>query len=61
MRIMQTVAMLDTTTAEIVKMTLPFEGNTVREIYSILATTGARGDRSHGIDAVVWEPYGRVI
>jgi hypothetical protein len=50
----------ETTTAEIVKMTLPYEGNNVREVYSILATPGARGDRSHGIDAVVCDPHGRV-
>ena len=33
----QTVAMLDTTTGEVVKMTLTHEGNNVREFYSSLA------------------------
>jgi hypothetical protein len=33
----QTVAMLDTATGEVVKMTLTHEGNKVREFYSTLA------------------------
>jgi hypothetical protein len=33
----QTVAMLDTTTGEVVKMTVTHEGNNVREFYSTLA------------------------
>jgi hypothetical protein len=55
----QTLAMLDTTTGEVVTMTLKHEGNNVREFYSTLARP-VRVDRSHWIDAVVCEPLGRV-
>ena len=34
----QTLAMLDTTTGEVVEATLKHEGDTVREFYSPLAT-----------------------
>jgi hypothetical protein len=47
----QTVAMLDTTTGELVKMTLKHDGNNVREFYSQLPRPVC-GHRSHGIDAV---------
>jgi hypothetical protein len=44
----QTVAMLDTTTGEVVKMTLTHEGNNVREFYG---KPGACGDpRALGLD-----------
>jgi hypothetical protein len=45
--------MLDTTTGEVVKKTLKHESNDVREFYSNLPATGACGNRSHGINAVV--------
>jgi hypothetical protein len=48
----QTLAMLDTATGEVVKATLKHEGNHVPEFCS---ATGACGDRSHRIHAVVCE------
>src|SRR5713101_9705492 len=45
----QTVAMLDTTTGEVVKMTLTHEGDNVREFYSSL--TRRMPDRSSGRDS----------
>jgi len=44
--------MLDTTTGEVVEVTLKHEGDNVREFYSSLPRR-ASGYRSHGIDAVV--------
>jgi hypothetical protein len=54
----QTLAMLDTNTGEVVKRTLQHEGNNVRELFQPCAT-GSCGNRSHWIDAVVFEPHGR--
>jgi hypothetical protein len=54
----QTLAMLDTETGEVVRMTLLHEGKNVREFYSALPP-GACGHRSNGIDAVAREPDGR--
>jgi chromosome condensin MukBEF ATPase and DNA-binding subunit MukB len=48
----ETLAMLDTTTGEVVKKTLKHESNNVRVLFQS-STTGACGNRSHGIDAVV--------
>ena len=50
----QTLAMLDTTTGEVVNMTLKHEGNNL----FLASTPGASGHRSHGIDAMVCEPHG---
>src|SRR3989454_1457202 len=44
----QTVAMLDTTTGEVVKMTLTHEGNNVREFYSKLTHPDACGIEATG-------------
>ena len=54
----QTLAMLETTTGEVVEMTLQHEGDNVREFYSSLPRPGASGYRSHGIDAVVFKSHG---
>ena len=54
----QTLAMLDTTTGEVVEVILKHEGDNVREFYSALPRPVCV-DRSHGIDAVVCEPDGR--
>ena len=54
----QSIAMLDTTTGEMVNLTLMHEGNEVREFYS--SAPGACRHRSNRIDAMVSEPDGRV-
>jgi hypothetical protein len=56
----QTLAMLDTTTGEVVNLTLMREGHEVREFYSQLPHPDSRGHRSDRNDAVVSEPAGRV-
>jgi hypothetical protein len=53
----ETLAKLDTTTG--VKKTLKHESNNVREFYSSLPRPVRRGNRSHGINAVVCGPDGR--
>jgi hypothetical protein len=45
----QTVAMLDTTTGEVVKMTLKHEGHNVREFYSTLPRPVQGGNRATGL------------
>ena len=46
----QTLAMLDTTTGEVVTMTLKHEGNNVREFYSKLPRPGSKPrDRCSGL------------
>ena len=48
----QTLAMLDTTTGEVVKMTLAHEGNNVREFYSTLPRPVRVGIEATG--SMVW-------
>jgi len=55
----QTLAMLNTTTGEVVSIALLHEENHVREFYSTLPRPGARGGWSHRIDALVSELDGR--
>ena len=54
----QTLAMLDTITGEVVNLTLTHEEQQRAGVLFHAATPGVRGDRSHGIDAVVCEPPG---
>ena len=56
----QTLAMLDTTTGEVVSRTLTHEGNAVREFYSELHAPGVRGYRSDRTDAMVSKSAGRI-
>ena len=56
----QTLAMLDTTTGEVVNLTLTHEGNQVREFYSSSPAARAGRHRGRGIDALVSELDGGV-
>jgi hypothetical protein len=56
----QTLAILDTTTGEMVNLTLMHEGNEVREFYSQLPRPVLVGIGATGPNAVVSEPHGRV-
>jgi hypothetical protein len=49
----QTVAMLNVETGEVVEKTLQHEGESVREVLLDSPGADSRGDRSHGLDAVV--------
>jgi hypothetical protein len=55
----QTLAMLDTTTGEIVNMILKHEGDNVREFYSKLPRPVLVGIEATGVDAVVFESHGK--
>jgi hypothetical protein len=69
----QTLAMLDTTTGEVVRMTVTHEGNNVREFYSTLALPVRVGIEATGsmqwfvslmeelgIECLVGKPFGRL-
>jgi len=56
----QTLAMLDTTTGEVVNRTLMHEGDEVRELYFSASAPSAGGYRSHRADALVSKPTRRI-
>ena len=55
----QALAMLDTTTGKVVKMTLKHEGNNVRELHSKLPRPVRVGTEATGSMQCSFEPHGR--